>query len=210
MSRCCAALEAHFHRDRVARELSSYRSEGAEPTTRALIEALEREGAAGTLLDIGGGLGAIPAALLRDGVTSAVNVELSPSYLEASRTLAEEGGYADRIEHWLGDFVALAEEIEPADVVTLDRVICCYPEMDPLVELSATKALGVYGMVVPRTRWLMRAGIALKNLGRCLRGRAFRLYAHPIERIEEILLAGGLRPRSRTRTFAWEVRVYGR
>lgn len=210
MTGCCRALEEQFDRRRVARELDTYRERGPEPTTAALARALERAGARGTLLDIGGGLGGVPALLLENGIASAVNVEVSAAYVEASRALAEEGGYADRLEHRLGDFVGLAPEIQAADVVTLDRAICCYPEMEPLVELSAAKALRLYGFVVPRTRWLVRAGTALRNLARRLRGSSFRTYAHSLEAIDGILRRAGLERRSATRTFTWEVRVYGR
>ena len=210
VSACCRALDAQFDRKRVERKVRAYREDGPEPTTRALIEALRREGASGSLLDIGGGLGAIPAALLEGGVTSAVLVEAAPAYLEASRELAEEGGYADRLQGRLGDFVELAPEIGPADIVTLDAAICCYPEMEPLLDLSAARARSLYGMVVPRTRWSVRSGLALENLGRRLVGNPFRIYAHPLDRMEAIVRRHGLDPRSRSRTFAWEVRVYGR
>ena len=39
----------------------------------------------------------------------------------------------DRVRYEVGDFVALAPDVEPADVVALDRVVCCYPDMAALV-----------------------------------------------------------------------------
>lgn len=210
MTECCRPLEEEFDHRRVAKELDAYRERGPEPTTAALARALERAGAQGTLLDIGGGLGGVPALLLENGVASAINVEVSAAYVEASRALAEEGGYADRLEHRLGDFVGLAAEIEPADVVTLDRVICCYPEMERLVGLSAARARRLYGFVVPRDRWAVRAGIAGKNLIRRLSGSSFRTYAHPLAQIDAVLRQAGLEPGSASRTFVWEVRVYAR
>lgn len=207
---CCRAIASQFDRARVEKKLASYRKNGPDPTTRALIQALEQEGAHGRLLDIGGGLGAIAAALLGRGIEAALNLELSPAYLEASRHLSAEGGYADRLAHRLGDFVELAPEIEPADVVALDRVICCYPDLEPLVDLSAAKAKHLYGFAVPRTRWIVRLGIAAENLGRGLSGNPFRTYAHSIERMEAILERHGLARRRVARTFVWEVRVYAR
>lgn len=210
MTGCCRPLEEQFDRRRVARELDAYRERGPEPTTAALARALERAGARGTLLDIGGGLGAVPALLLGNGIASAVNVEISTAYVEASRALAEEGGYADRLEHRLGDFVGLAPEIQAADVVTLDRAICCYADMERLVRLSAARARRLYGFVVPRDRWAVRAGIACQNLVRRLSGSSFRTYAHPLAQIDAVLRQAGLEPGSASRTFVWEVRVYAR
>jgi hypothetical protein len=49
-----------------------------------------------------------------------------------------------------GDFVALAPALSAADVVTLDRVICCYDDMPALVGRSAALAERLYGVVYPR------------------------------------------------------------
>lgn len=210
MTSCCRSLEANFDRQRVQKELEAFRERGPDATTVALARALESAGAGGRLLDVGGGLGGLSALLLENGVDAAVNVEVSAAWIQASQALAEEGGYADRLEHRLGDFVGLAAEIEPADVVTLDRVICCYPEMERLVGLSSAKARRLYGFVVPRDRWLVRFGIACQNLVRRIAGSAFRTYAHSLAQIDAVLREAGLEPGSASRTFVWEVRVYAR
>lgn len=210
MSDCCRALADQFDGRRVEREVARYRERGAEPTTLALARALRRAGARGRLLDVGGGIGVLSAELLDGEVESAVNVEISPAYLEASRTLAAEAGYAGRMEHRLGDFVELAEEVGEADAVALDRAICCYPEMEPLVRRSAARARHLYGFVVPRDRPAVRAVIGLQNLGRRLLGRAFRVYVHRLPSIDRVLGAAGFELRSAERTFVWEVRVYER
>ncbi len=44
------------------------------------------------------------------------------------------------MSHHLGDFVEVAGSIQPADIVTLDRVICCYPDVERLVGLSSQRA----------------------------------------------------------------------
>ncbi|UCC73007.1 MAG: methyltransferase domain-containing protein [Gemmatimonadota bacterium] len=78
-----------------------------------------------TLLDIGGGVGVIQHELLDAGARGATGVEAVPRYLAAARGEAERRGHAERVDLVLGDFVELAGAIEPADMVTLDRVICC-------------------------------------------------------------------------------------
>ena len=66
MSQCqCEVIERCFDTERVRRELTEYRRHGAASATRLLIEALQAESLEGmTLLDIGGGLGAIQHALV--------------------------------------------------------------------------------------------------------------------------------------------------
>ncbi|HEY6092880.1 MAG TPA: class I SAM-dependent methyltransferase, partial [Gemmatimonadales bacterium] len=140
---CCAAspCESQFDRKRAARELESYRADGpSNATTRALIQLLGRTSAAGsTLLDIGGGVGAIQYDLLARGARAVTAVDASSAYQQAARAEAERQGVSARIDFRLGDFVALAPDVPAADIVTLDRVVCCYPDMEPLVRLSAER-----------------------------------------------------------------------
>lgn len=210
MQECCAALQQQFDEKRARRELRRYRRRGAPRSTRLLIEALEQTGAGESLLDIGGGIGMIQDALLHDGVRSGTGVDASAAYLAAAEELARERGYRDRLELLHGDFVSAAADVKPADSVTLDRVICCYPDMEALVSLSAARARRLYGIVVPRENALTRVGLRLANTFLKLSGSGFRAYIHPLQRIEAILRAQGLRRLSRRETLVWTVRAYVR
>src|SRR5262249_26951080 len=178
---CCKApgFERHFDRKRVANDLRDYHAHGPIPTTRALIDALlHADVTADTLLDIGGGVGAIQYALLEAGARGATSVEASPDYLEVARAEAQRRGLAGRIRYEPGDFVEVAARVPAADIVTLDRVVCCYPDMDGLVKLSAQRSRRLYGLVYPRERWLMRLAVAVENLFRRLFGSPFRSFVH--------------------------------
>ena len=97
-----------------ASELAKYRTDGPRPWTRTLIEALKAEGVEGsTLLDIGGGIGAIEHELLDAGLANAINVDASAAYLDAAREESERRGHRGRVTYHHGDFVELAEAIPP-------------------------------------------------------------------------------------------------
>jgi 2-polyprenyl-3-methyl-5-hydroxy-6-metoxy-1,4-benzoquinol methylase len=210
MQECCAALQQMFDGKTARRQLRRYRRRGAPRSTRLLIETLEQAGPGESLLDIGGGVGIIQDALLRHGVRSATAVDASPAYLAAAEELARERGYRERLELLHADFVNAAAAVPDADTVTLDRVICCYPDMEALVTLSAARARRLYGIVVPRETTVSRTGVRLGNAFLKLSGSAFRGYIHPLRRIETILQAEGLRPLSRRQTVLWTVRAYTR
>jgi magnesium-protoporphyrin O-methyltransferase len=95
-------------------------------------------------------------------------------------------------------------------VVTLDRVICCYPDVDRLVASSAAKAQHLYGLVFPRERLLTPAGTKLANAWFRLRGSAFRTYLYPTEQVENILHRCGFRRTSSAQSFLWQVATYAR
>ena len=53
----------------------------------------------------------------------------------AAETLLDAGrrGHAERITFRHGDLVALSAELPAADLVTMDRVVCCYPDLEALI-----------------------------------------------------------------------------
>src|SRR5512145_1173554 len=120
----CQGIEELFDERSVAQEVKDYHRKGPDKTTRWLLAALKEAGVQGlTLLDVGGGVGAIQHDLLANGVQSGIDVDASTMYLQAARAEARERGLSDRLRFWHGNFVELAGQLEPAGVVTLDRVI---------------------------------------------------------------------------------------
>ena len=209
--RQCEGIERQFSRTLAERELRRFRRRGPIPTTRRLFDALASAGVAdSTILDVGGGIGAIHHVLLDQGAREAVHVDASSGYLAVAKDETAHRGHVERVRFVGGDFVDLAEELPEADIVTLDRVICCYPDMQALVGHSAAKARRLYGAVYPREAWWMRAAGRVMNLFMRIQRSAFRLFLHPPAAIDAVLRANGLEQRSIQRTLLWEIVVYGR
>jgi len=207
----CEGFENVFDEKSVSEELSRYRVKGPDKTTRMMIDALKAEGIQGlTLLDIGGGVGAIEHELLAAGVQNATDVDASQAYIRTAREEAQRRGIADRVIFQLGDFVEIAGEIPPADIVTLDRVICCYPDMEKLVGLSAVRARRYYGLVYPRDTWWVKIGLAVINLIYRVQRNPFRAFTHSTRVVEDLISRNGLKRHFYRRTFTWQVAVYSR
>jgi len=207
----CQGIEELFNLQFVTKELSRYRLKGPVKTTRMLIDALKEAGIQElTLLDIGGGVGAVQHELFSAGVHSATSVDASTAYITAARTEAQRRGYAERVSYHHGNFVDLAGDIASADIVTLDRVICCYHDMEKLVDLSAARTRKLYGLVYPRDTWWMKIGLALGNITFRLRRSHYRIYPHPTQAVEALLKGHGFKRRSYRRTLVWQVVVYTR
>jgi len=207
----CDDFATIFDRRTAEKDRDRYRRKGPDPTTRMLLDLIGRRWYAGTtLLDIGGGIGVIDRELLRSGVGHAVLVDASRAYLDVARQEARTANLMDRFEIVDGDFVERAAEIDRADIVTLDRVVCCYPDVESLVSLSAAKANQVYGLVLPRDRWIIRVGLGMLRFLLWLRRSAYRPYAHPNALVDGYAAAQGLHPTAEQTTFWWRVVVYGR
>ena len=194
-----------------AADLDRYRGHGPDTTTAMLVEMIRERGVTGSsVLDIGGGIGVIDHELLRAGAGHAVLVDASEHAVQAARSESRRRGTLDRLEFVDGDFVARASEVDVADIVTLDRVICCYPDVESLVRLSATRARSLYGLVLPRDRRLLRWSLPLLNAWFRLRGFRYRTFLHPNARVDDIVAAAGLRTAREKHTFVWRVVLYER
>jgi len=212
---CCTPDDSPYDREfderHAAEQLRDYHRNGPRGLTGALIEALRAGGIDGqTVLDIGGGVGAVHHELLRSGAASAVDVDASRAYVATARAEAERQGHADRVRYLTGDFVALADDVGPADVVALDRVICCYPDMEALVGRSATLARHRFGLIYPRDTYLSRVGIAILNLGSWLTRSPFRAYVHRTADVEAVVAAQGLVKRLQRTTLIWQLALFER
>lgn len=192
-------------------ELEGYRKRGPKKTTRVLLDRIKQSSIQGaSLLDIGGGVGAIQHELLRGGVKTATSVEASSAYSKISEQETVRLGLADRVSYFVGNFVDLAPEIEDADIVTLDRVICCFDDMYSLVELSASKARQLYGLVFPRDLWWVKLGFRFANFIQKLRKDPFRIFVHGTESVDAIVRDQGLERVFHYKGFFWQVLLYQR
>lgn len=154
------------------------------------------------MLEVGGGIGAIQLELLQAGAARAENVELSPAYEPFAAELLQEAGLEGRVARHLLDFAAEAEDVQPADVVVLHKVVCCYPDYEALVGAAAALARRQLVLTFPRESWWMRLGLAAVNLIERLRRRTFRVYVHPPA--ATVARSHGLEPTARHRGRLWE------
>ena len=195
---------ARRYRKRFARK-------GLEPSQRQLMKGLMSNGLSdASLLDIGCGTGYLHQRLLQAGAASAVGVDLSAKMLAEAQAQAREQDLAERTDYREGDFLELGDVLAPVDIVILDKVICCYPDADALVEKSARMARRVYAFTIPRDRWTVRlalfAGRVFLALIRC----GFRSYVHDLTAIDCWLTHLGFGRVFEERTFTWLTRVYAR
>jgi 2-polyprenyl-3-methyl-5-hydroxy-6-metoxy-1,4-benzoquinol methylase len=151
----CDGVEQQFDPAAATKSLRRYRRHGPDRTTRLLIDALraaldESDARDAVLLDIGAGVGAIHHELLDGRVARAIHVDASTAHLTVAREETKRRSHGALVDFVHRDFVSIADVVPAADVVTLDRVICCYDDMDRLVSRSAEKAVRLYGAVYPR------------------------------------------------------------
>lgn len=188
---------------RVARR---YRKHGLNPTAQRMVGFVAEHGIEGaTVLEIGGGVGEIQLELLRRGAARVTNLEISDSYETEAAHLLERSGLAGRVTRRLLDIARAPEQVEPADVVVLHRVVCCYPDYRRLLSAAGGHARKVLVYSHPADNVLTRAVIWSENSLRRLRGNTFRAYVHPPEEMVRAAEAEGLAVGYRHHARDWEV-----
>ncbi len=212
MSCChCQGIESEFNQKYVSKDLKRYRKKGIGKTTRWLIQALQSAGIEElTLLDIGGGLGVIQHQLLQNGVRSASAVEISSAYLAVAKQEAGRLGLEDRIRFYQGDFIELGQNIPAADIVTLDRVICCYPDMPELIKCSIEKTGKLFALVYPRDILPIRIVSIISTIFGWLKRSSFRFYVHSSKAVHDQIGSNHFKQISYRNTLIWQVAVYER
>jgi magnesium-protoporphyrin O-methyltransferase len=196
MSDCCSptGYRQIFSERTAKRDASRYRRRGLDQVSGLIVRLVRERGISNrTLLEVGGGVGAIEIELLKAGLGRAVSVELTPTYEEVAGSLLRENGFDERVDRRVLDFAQAGGDVRPADFVVLNRVICCYPDMPLLAGAAADHTLGTLVMSFPNERWWTRLAFTLLNVALRVTRRQFRVFLHPPDSIVAAAERHGLR-----------------
>ena len=213
MPTCCGsdAYAELFDEENARSDVRRYLKKGLDATGRRMVDAIVHKGVLGTsVLEVGGGIGAIQIELLRAGAVGATNVEIVDTYESEARRLLETVGLADRVNRKVLNFAESGADVAAADIVVLHRVICCYPDMEALVRAAATHAGRLLALSFPPDRWWWRIGARLETAWFRIRGCGFRVYTHDPRRILATAASAGFRPVLEHRGLAWQVALLER
>jgi magnesium-protoporphyrin O-methyltransferase len=205
-------IAAYFgRRSRGRREAGQRYEPGA--VSKALREALMAIGPAGrTVLELGCGPGALLVELLRAGAARVSGIDLAAEAIEEARRSAGEAGVAERATLSVGDGAHVA--LAPHDWVVLDKVLCCYPDVDALLRNSIRAARHLYAFAVP-VSYGWRGAIARLALGAeaivlAIVRRPCPAFVHDVAMIEGRLTEAGFRPVTRRTSSFWHIAVFAR
>ena len=166
MSECCdrPGYQTVFS-DRFARRIArTYRKRGLNDTQLRIVAFLTERGIQdASVLEIGGGVGDLQVELLSRGARQATNLEISRNYETEAAALLERSGMADLVTRQFVDIATSPDEVEPADVVVLHRVVCCYPDYELLLSAAAGHAKRLLVFSHPPRNLFSRALLSLRE-----------------------------------------------
>lgn len=212
MSGCCEpkGYRQIFNSREAQRSVKRFEKHGLDSTAGPMVDALKQKGVAGlTLLEVGAGSGTAQVTLLEAGMESSVAYDISPAYETVAGHLLAARGLTEKV-HWNTGDVTDDGDVAAADVVFLNRVICCYSEMERLVDFTASRANGMLALSYPRDRWFVRTGLRAINFFLRFRKVPFQVQVHPPSAIDGRVTGHGLVEIAAGSTTVWQWKVWQR
>jgi len=210
---CCSPSQpiGRFFSKFAKRTVKKFRKKGLEKEQKRLMDCLNQVGYKDmTVLEIGCGVGSFHLSMIHSGAAKAVGVDISDRMLDQARDLAKEQGHADHTQYHLGDFTEISEEIEKADVTVLDKVVCCYPDPEALIQRSTAKTGKIYALNYPQDNWIMRTMFGMFASFLWIIRSGFRPYVHNPNRIQAWIQKGGFSMVHEKKSVMWLSQVYVR
>ena len=199
---CQCGVASFFNRRRALSDRKRYERRGPDPSTRMLLDELRPVTRPGdTLLDIGGGIGVIDLELRKLGhLAETTLIDAAADSIAVAQDL-RSGAHAARFRVIAGD---VTEMVPPsADIVTLDRVVCCHHDFTALLGTAAASARRVLAWSYPHDRWYIRLLMAAGNLFLWASGSRFRAFVHRPQAMAAVLEGAGFRQHARRSTMLW-------
>ena len=189
-----------------------YQKRGLSRSSTLLLSFILQGGILGrSVADLGCGAGGFSIELLKKGATSSIGIDLSKKMIESATQLAHATGFDTRAKFELGN--AATVDLPITDLVIMDKILCCYSEWEPLLKNAIGSSKDMIGFIVPRdegvAKWPFRLGVRVVNFFQ-RRSKAILFYLHPLDRIDETLLASGFILRKRRASRFWLVFLYSR
>ncbi|MFA5833297.1 MAG: methyltransferase domain-containing protein [Bacteroidota bacterium] len=216
MPNCCSTPSisestGKFFSKRSKRYARSFRKGKLERIQHYLIEEICKEGLEGkTILDIGSGVGKLHLTLLRRGASFATGVDMSEEMIGHAKAFAKNFSVEQKTSYQHGDFLNIAGSIASADITMLDKVICCYEDLEGLISLSAKKTNTIYALIFPSNTFIVHLIFTLEIAFAKLFRSGFRPYWHEWNNVQTILTKQGF-TRSYSRTMMlWQAAIYRR
>ncbi len=206
---CCGA-DMLFDLKMAQKELRYYKKRGPRKTTKKLLSLLSGYDQRGkSLLDIGGGIGAIQWEFVRNGGIKTTDIDSSSGYIDVASDYAIEIKHQDA-SFKMADFNEVQKEIGRHDFVSLDKVVCCYPEYKNLLGNALDKTGTALALSMPLGGWISNLFAQFSKIYLILRKNPFRTYIHSPQQVHDFIESRGFRLSEKAMSFPWLVRVYER
>jgi 2-polyprenyl-3-methyl-5-hydroxy-6-metoxy-1,4-benzoquinol methylase len=210
---CCepSGYRHLFNTKEADSKLKRYLKKGTNAVATRLIDSLVSDGIdEQTVIDVGCGIGVLYVELIEQGAKSATGVEISDGYATTASQLHELRGVTDKVTRLTLDFAEAGDAVRPADIVVLDRVVCCYLDWKKLLTSVSEHATGRVAFSFPRENFLSRLSLNLFNLWLRIRKVDFQAFVQPIDQMLALMESKGFTQTFTTNSLQWQGVIFER
>jgi 2-polyprenyl-3-methyl-5-hydroxy-6-metoxy-1,4-benzoquinol methylase len=207
---CCGA-DMFFDKKKATKEYRKYLKKGPTKATAKIIQQLEGQDLANkTLIDVGGGIGALQWWFLQQGGKHTTDIDASSGYLKQAQNHAATKGWHNNTNFVLGDCTEIYTELPDPDYITLDKVVCCYPNFEEILTVTCDKSQAYVALSYPMDGIIAQV---IRNIGTLffmLKRNPFRPFVHPVKEIRDIFAQKGYTRVAHNLAFPWHVETYAK
>ena len=204
---CCGA-DRHFDAKNAKKQYRQYLKKGPSRVTKKLIGQLKNLNTGTTLLDVGGGIGAIQWWFLNLGGTQTIGVDASSGYTVLAQEHAAKNNLQENTRYLIGDFTANEDEIPLVDHITLDKVICCYPDYKAILMLACKKSTHTLSLSYPMDGFIAEIFRGFTVLSMKIMRNPFKPYIHRVASVRELIVENGFTLNEHALAFPWHIETY--
>ena len=205
---CCGA-DLFFDKKTSDKKYKIYLKKGPSRVTAKMIEQLEKQEVEGkSMIDIGGGIGALQWWFLGVGGHATIGIDASSGYLKQAEEHSKTKGWETKSEFILGDCVEIYPQIESAEFITLDKVVCCYPNYKEILEATCDKATKAISLSYPMDGFISEAIRKMGDFFMSFKNNPFRPFIHSVKDIRLVFEQKGYKRVAHNLAFPWHVETY--
>lgn len=197
-----------FDKKTANKQYKRYLKKGPSRVTKKIISQLDRNERGETLIDIGGGIGAIQWWFLGNGGDKCYSVDASTGYSSLAKEHAEKNKLDSNTHFIIGDFTDNATDLPTVDHVTLDKVICCYPDYQAILNKACDKSSKTITLSYPMDGIIADSIRFFGVLVMRLKSNPFKPFVHRAASIRELLSERGFELKEKELSFPWHIQTY--
>jgi magnesium-protoporphyrin O-methyltransferase len=205
---CCGA-DLFFDEKIANKEYKTYLKNGPSRVTSKIISQIEKVTIKGkSLVDVGGGIGAIQWWFLQNGGQETVDIDASSGYIKKAQEHANKNNWNNRTQFIMGNCTDVYDQVAPSEFITLDKVICCYPDYEEILEATCGKSKAYVSVSYPMDGLISNAIRALGALFFLLKKNPYRPYVHAVSSIRATFNTHGYERVAHDLAFPWHIETY--
>jgi len=146
----CSSYCFFFGDKNAKREMKKYKKKGLSKETGILFDELKSKVKNKSVTEVGSGIGLLAIDLTKQGAKNYKGYDISKPSINAAKDLTKREGLSKKLKYFELDYATHKGNLDSTDIILSDKVVCCYPDMEKFMQITAGKAGEYYAIIYPK------------------------------------------------------------